>query len=117
LSLESLVALRRSGHAPLYVHVVIGEPPHWFDPSHPDRVVIRHGTDAHRIDWRAVTGLHVEFFEVGDHAALMHDAIDAAEAADCKFGGLASHAAVMGLDERHESLLWKTWRHLNGILA
>lgn len=109
MSLQSLSALRASRRAPAAVWVVVGNCPDSIKGL-PDTVSVT-GNPA-SMDWRPIVGLHVDVFDLSHDGWLLCQTMDAIEAAHPKAIGVACDAGVLGLDEKHERVLWRIWKHL-----
>lgn len=111
MSIEQLINLRTKQRlAPPAVWVLVGDIPVWVEDA-PDTVTIKPGcTD---FDFRALIGLHVDVFELGDHYRLMGAVFEAVERAKPKSRGLACLAGVAGLNAEHERILSESKRMLS----
>jgi len=109
MSLQSLAALRTSGRAPAAVWVVVGNCPDSIKHL-PDTVAVAGQPAA--MDWRAVVGLHVDVFDLGEDSVLLDQTIEAIERANPLAVGVACTAGVVGLSDEHEFSLRAIWRHL-----
>lgn len=105
MSLESLSNLRRHRFKkPAAVWVLVGNAPKWY-LDQPDTIFVRPGQDPREMDWRAVTGLHVDVFECGDFYKLWMATVDAIEAAKPASAGFVCKAGCAGMNWDHEVVL------------
>jgi len=104
MSLQELIDSRIAGRIPPVVWVIVGNNPK-LSISGPSVVTIRPHEDAKRMDLRALIGLHVDLFELGDHPELFDAVSLAVDAAKPKATGLATIHGVSGLNKNHESVL------------
>lgn len=111
MSLESLLSLRKQGHAPTAVWVIVGDAPAWL-PDTPDCIVVKPGQTPERMDWRPVVGMHVDLFELGNHSGLMDRVGSAVEAAQARSCGIACRDGAFGTNPAHEQVLKRIFRTL-----
>jgi hypothetical protein len=109
MSIEALMKLRVQGGTPPSVWVVVGDCP--------DRLIelpdcIRVSAKPAAMDWRAVIGLHVSVFDIGDHPELLDETLDAIDAAEPEAISVACDHGVCGLNHDHEMVLHRIRRHL-----
>lgn len=109
MSLQALAAMRKSGHAPAAVWVVVGRCPDSLK-NLPDTIAVNSAPAA--MDWRAVVGLHVDIFDLSEDGALLDQTIEAIERAHPLAVGVACTAGVVGLSDEHEFSLRAIRRHL-----
>lgn len=108
MSLQSLIKLRiQQRMAPDAVWVLVGNVPAWMEDT-PATVMVRPG--CLNFDFRALIGLHVDVFELGNHWNLLDKVMTALELAPPKSRGLACLAGVAGLNPAHELFLDKAHR-------
>ena len=111
MSLQSLTKLRiEKRRAPPIVWVLVGNIPKWIEEHSPDMVAIRPG--ATDFDFRALIGLHVDVFELGDHCALLEKTLTALDSVHPKSRGLACLCGVAGTSPEHERILKNAKEHL-----
>lgn len=104
MSLKDLTSARLAGRVPPMVWVIVGDAPK-DRLDGPSVVTISPADDVRRMDLRALIGLHVDVFELGDHPALFDAAVLAVDAAKPKTTGIACAYGVSGLNEKHEAVL------------
>ena len=105
MSLQSLIDLRLSGSAPSSVWVIVGKRPAWL-PDSPDYIEI--GPNDKTTDFRALVGLHVDVFDLGNRECHLNAILGAIGASKPKSNGIACPEGVSGLNARHESMLKRT---------
>jgi len=106
MSLESLRSLRRQGHRPGVVWVIVGNAPAWLDDG-ADTVTVRPGANPRFMDLRPLVGLDVDIIELARDDALMASTMDAVEAADARVIGVVGSAGVTARSTGHERVLQK----------
>jgi hypothetical protein len=104
MSLQDLTEARMAGRVPPMVWVIVGDKPR-AQIEGPAVVAITPKDDVRRMDLRALIGLHVDVFELGDHPELFDAAVLAVDAAKPKTTGLSTAFGVSGLNEKHEAVL------------
>ena len=109
MSLQSLIELRKSGSVPNAVWVIVGKPPKWL-PDSPDYIVV--GPNDTNTDFRALVGLHVDVFDLGNQECHLNAICDAIDASKPKTNGIACSDGFSGLNAAHESMLRRTWELL-----
>jgi len=110
MSIESLVKLRvQRKLAPAAVWVVVGDVPAWLEDE-PDTVLVKPGHSD--FDFRALIGLHVDIFEIGDHRDLLAKVCDAADKAKPRSYGLICLGGISGISQPHELALERIHRML-----
>ena len=103
--LQTLIALRTKGYAPNAVWIIVGKTPRWL-PDSPAHIVIGPGDTSH--DFRAVVGLHVDVFDLGNQECHLNAILGALDASKPKTNGIACKDGVSGLNARHEAMLKRT---------
>lgn len=106
MSLDQLRRLRRSGHRPDWVRVVVGKPPRWWGDDAAEVVIDR---DPRDLDLRPMHGLRVELCDLQDDADRLFAAMDAIKAEGALDFGAVSAAGACGVNEEHERALVR-WR-------
>lgn len=109
MSVESLIKFRIAGRIPAAVWVVVGKCPSRLRDL-PDCIHVKDKPSA--IDWRAVKGLHVDVFDLGDDRLLLDQTIEAIEQAEPSAVGVACDLGVVGVSDDHEFSLRAIRRHL-----
>lgn len=110
MSIKSLIDVRVNyGVAPPVIWVIVGNYPKWIEDA-PDWILIKSGEK--NIDLRAVTGLHVDVFEIGNECITLDRVLNALDKAKPKSRGLVCLAGIAGLNENHETYLEKANRIL-----
>lgn len=104
MSLDALRNLRRQGHRPAAVWLVLGVAPKWLEDG-ADCISIPTGSRPGTMDLRALFGLHVDVIETVDDPGLMSETLDAIEAAAVASAGVVGAAGVAGRDAAHERVL------------
>lgn len=104
MSLQDLTDARIAGRVPPMVWVIVGDKPK-SKVSGPGFVTIGPTDDVRRMDLRALIGLHVDVFEMGEHPALFDAAVLAVDAAKPKTTGLSTASGASGVNEKHEAAL------------
>jgi hypothetical protein len=109
MSLQTLIEMRKGGHIPGAVWVIVGKPPK-FLPDQPDYIVVN--PDNFQTDFRAIIGLHVDVFELVDSNTAQVCRLQALyggiEASKPKSVGVACSDGIIGLNAAHESMLRRT---------
>lgn len=104
MSLQDLTRCRLSGRVPPTVWVIVGDKPKTAVEG-PGFVTISPTDDVRRMDLRALTGLRVDLFELGDHPNLCLAAMDAMHAAGARLIGVSDAFGQDGMNDRHVAVL------------
>ena len=100
MSLETLLQLRRAGHRPAMVTVIVGKPPAWVDAPDPAKVVIDRAPS--RMDLHALVGLPIHLIDIQSDTARLMAAMEATDRAGAKPLGACSAAGSCGVSPEHE---------------
>ena len=102
MSLEALKQLRIAGYQPPFVQVLVGDIPKWWEEC-PDAIAIKPSQNPEAMDWRPVVGLHVDLYEIGNHASLLARVSNSVDRAKARIGGIARKGEIIGLNREHEA--------------
>lgn len=105
-----------SHRKPGIVMVVIGDLPRWIDADHHGTIVVRHGDDPARMDWRPMVGVMAAVFLVGQDLGRFLAVLDALRDAGAVLFGAANWTGAYPLladaTDEHTRLLRRGWEAL-----
>jgi hypothetical protein len=108
MSLEAVRKMRRAGHKPQVVMVVVGQPSDLIQDD-AGIVIVRPTDSPAAMDWRPLIGVVVAVYTLSPLPHLTIAVLDALQAAGAKLFGAADRSGVYalleGADEQHERLL------------
>jgi hypothetical protein len=99
LSLSQLRQLRRGGHRPDGVIVLVGKPPAWLQDEPGFVVIDKHPRD---MDFRPLVGLPIHLIDLQADNALLLAAMNATAEAGAVVRGACSAAGSCGVSSEHE---------------
>lgn len=104
MSLHQLRDMRRQGHRPVDVVLIVGKPPKWFEDG-PGYVVI--DRDPEGMDLSVLVGMPLHLIDIQYEPSLTERVMDATTAAGAKPIGACSWAGACGGTPEYEAALMR----------